>query len=109
MQVAAAPPEGWVRPPMNRAEFDAACARLEQLYEGAGISCTSHVRSVLRNGKVGGVGISHVKGLGRDYVFDTALSLQDIALCYVICKVLSLRAEFHDAGTGMHLHVQAVY
>lgn len=107
MEVSSQPPGGWNRPPLSRRDFDAACARLEEIYQNAGISCTSGVRSNSRNQSLRASGSSHVKGLGRDYVFDVKMMAVDKALAYVICKALGFRAEFHDAGTGDHLHVQS--
>jgi hypothetical protein len=94
----------WHRRRLSLSEFDDRCRRLEELYPG--ISETSGRRSDLRNANVGAKGKSHVYGLGRDYVFDETMDLSDIGTLYTICKALGLWAQWHDAGSGPHLHVQ---
>ncbi len=106
MRVANEPRGGWNRPGMTKEDYWRATQRLEAIYEGR-ISKTSGVRSPKHNDAVGATGQSHVRGMGDDYLFDYELSQAEEALCYVICKTLGLKAEFHDAGGGRHLHVQA--
>ncbi len=106
MNVAPEPPDGWFRPGITRREFDAACVRLELLYPG--MSLTSGVRSANRNRMVGGSPTSkHLEGMARDYVFEVEPDAEDIALLYVVCKTLGFKAQYHDATSGNHLHVQS--
>ena len=87
------------RRPLTRTEFDDRCARLEEVLTDFGPSCTSGTRSASRNLKVGGVGESHVEGIGRDYVFDTR---PPDSVIYPVAKTLGLWALYHRG----HLHVQ---
>jgi len=115
---------------MTREEFDARCARLEELCPY--LSATSGVRELDRNRQVGGhpeskhlrwndresssghAGIPHVGA--RDYVvnqaeaiddFDGELSFEEIEARLIdIAKTLGLWAVNHDNGSGIHLHVQ---
>jgi len=86
---------------LSRAEFDALCARLEELFPS--LSQTSGRRSRKRNEAVGGDASSkHLSGMARDYVFDDYPTSIEQDKAVVIAKTIGLYAVWH----GDHLHVQ---
>ena len=100
------------RKPMSRAEFDAACARLEQLRPD--LSESSGARSVPRNESVGGdqqskhVATTDRPAMARDYETDFDMAPDNITMLEQQAKTLGLWAVYHDAGSGDHLHVQGL-
>tara|TARA_R100001129_G_scaffold174582_1_gene146972 strand:+ start:225 stop:539 length:315 start_codon:yes stop_codon:yes gene_type:complete len=86
---------------MTPAEFDAACREL--LRRCPELSETSGRRSAERNAQAGGHPDSkHRLGMARDLVGPGLHDAQQHA------RELGLWFLLHDAGTGVHLHVQGL-
>jgi hypothetical protein len=107
------------RRPLTQVEFDARCARLEQLRPD--LSQTSGKRSVARNATVGGSPVSKHLGTlqwndewrgARDYRADSmpwvdADGRVRIEELQQQAKILGLFAQVHGDGTSQHLHIQS--
>jgi len=89
---------------MTPAEFDAACRALVDACPF--LSETSGRRTTERNEGAGGSPASkHVLGMARDFAPDMGYGLSQAE---AQAEELGLWATAHDAGSGMHLHVQGL-
>ena len=92
------------RQPMTPAEFDASCRALVAACPF--LSETSGRRTTERNEGAGGSGASkHLLGMARDFALDLGYGLSQAE---AQAEELGLWATAHDAGSGMHLHVQGL-
>jgi hypothetical protein len=89
---------------MTPSEFDAACRQLLRLEPY--LSETSGHRTVARNAAANGSAVSkHLLGMARDFSVDEGHGL---LAAETTAEELGLWAVVHDAGSGIHLHVQGI-
>jgi len=97
-----------IRHPMSPVEFDTAVRRFIQLHSY--LSVSSGRRSEEHNLAVGGDPESkHVYGMAVDLVtHPKSVQSHDVERMISTAKTLGLWAQWHDTGSGPHLHLQGL-